>query len=48
MTSARAAAESLVADLQSIFGKRLRSFAIYGAHAEKQSDGEPSACLGWV
>src|SRR5687768_12422327 len=48
MTSARAAAEALVADPQGIFGKRLRSLGVYGAHADGHGGREPVACLALV
>lgn len=44
-SSWRGAADALVADLQRIFGNRLESVVVYGAHAENGGSRDPVHCL---
>jgi hypothetical protein len=49
MSSAwRSAVESLVADLRRIFGTRLHSVSVYGAHATNGTTSDPIHCLALV
>jgi hypothetical protein len=44
----RAAAELLAADLTRVFGDRLRSVCVYGAHVEGEGGNTPISCLALV
>src|SRR5262245_54652883 len=48
MHTARSTAESLVADLRTIFGARLRSVVVYGAASAAAHGDEPVACVALV
>src|SRR5688572_2675364 len=49
MTSTwRGAVDSLVADLRTVFGERLRSVCVYGPHADGNGATAPVSCLALV
>lgn len=47
-SSWRGAADSLVADLRSVFRERLRSVCVYGPHADSNGATAPISCLALV